>query len=230
MKLAYTVDEMNKAVLSLLTTDARTFKDATLDLGIPRKSFQRLVADILKILGVSTAKVCQMMVMSGRLPRKQIKYAVEQRETKDVGKPCYLSRDEEAIIIAVAEIKGAHSLPSSQEVVGEKLHAVLQNVGSTPEVQNKTKLAYARRVSCRINKQESEQVEQQKRSLTEEIKVRGLSHKRAKQSDPRLEWIMFHKMCVMHREVIALEKAHAEKSPLMLTALLPRRFPTGLMN
>ena len=152
--------------------------------------------------------------MTGRLSRKQIKYTVEQREKRDVGRPCYLSRDEEAIIIAVAEIKGAHSLPSSRKVVGEKLHTVLQNIGKrNPEVQNTTKLAYARRVIRRVNERESDQVGQQKRSSIGEIKVRGLSHKCIKQSDPQLQWIMFHKMCVMHRGVIVLEKLHVEKSP-----------------
>ena len=38
------------------------------------------------------------------------------------------------------------------------------------------------------------------------MKVSGLSNKRAKQSDPRLQWIMFHKICVMYRDVKEEEK------------------------
>ena len=33
------------------------------------------------------------------------------------------------------------------------------------------------------------------------VKVGGLSNKRAKQSDPRLGWIMFHNICKMYRDV-----------------------------
>eukprot|EP00957_Ditylum_brightwellii_P112476 8575386-Ditylum_brightwellii.AAC.1 len=38
--------------------------------------------------------------------------------------------------------------------------------------------------------------------------VCGLSHKRAKQSDPRLGWIMFHKIVNMCRD-IKLKEEHA---------------------
>ena len=33
------------------------------------------------------------------------------------------------------------------------------------------------------------------------IKILGLSHKRAKQSDPRLAWFMFHKICQMYSDI-----------------------------
>ena len=142
---------MNKAVYSVLTSDAKTFKDETHNLRIPRKRIHRVVASVLTILGVPSFKHCQKMVKNGRLSRKQIKYAIEEREKKSVGRPCYLSKDEEAIIVAVAELKGAHSLPSSQKIVGEKLHVVLQKIGKREEVQNKTKLPYARRLIHRVN-------------------------------------------------------------------------------
>ena len=86
----------------------------------------------------------------------------------------------------MAELKGAHSLPSNRKIVGEKLHDVLQKIGKREDVPTKTKLAYARRVIRHVNENEPKQVGQKKRSSTGEIKVRGLSHKRAKQSDPRL--------------------------------------------
>ena len=33
------------------------------------------------------------------------------------------------------------------------------------------------------------------------VKMVGLSNKKAKQSDPRLDWIMFHNICKMYRDV-----------------------------
>eukprot|EP00545_Synedropsis_sp_CCMP1620_P002775 CAMPEP_0119009844 /NCGR_PEP_ID=MMETSP1176-20130426/4633_1 /TAXON_ID=265551 /ORGANISM="Synedropsis recta cf, Strain CCMP1620" /LENGTH=491 /DNA_ID=CAMNT_0006962423 /DNA_START=277 /DNA_END=1750 /DNA_ORIENTATION=+ len=41
---------------------------------------------------------------------------------------------------------------------------------------------------------------QKRHSKTGEIKVAGLSNKRAKQSDPRLAWAMFHSICAMYRD------------------------------
>lgn len=41
---------------------------------------------------------------------------------------------------------------------------------------------------------------QKQHSKTGEIKVAGLGNKRAKQSDPRLAWVIFHIICTMYRD------------------------------
>ena len=43
-----------------------------------------------------------------------------------------------------------------------------------------------------------------------DIKVAGLSHKRAKQSGPRLAWLMIHKICQMRRDARTRERAQQE--------------------
>ena len=40
-------------------------------------------------------------------------------------------------------------------------------------------------------------------------RVRGLSHKRAKQCDPRLQWLMFHKLVRMCRDIRKKEEDNA---------------------
>ena len=69
----------------------------------------------------------------------------------------------------------------------------------------------AKRVVKHINCLEPISGEQVKRSRTGEIKVSGLSHKWAKQSDPRLAWLMFRKICEMCRDVRTRERKQREE-------------------
>ena len=211
-KLAYTEEELSQAVFNLLSGDAKTSKDATRDLGIPRRSLHRSVASTLLILQLPSFKVCQKMVKQKKISREKIRTVVDNRNKTVMGRPTHLNRDEEALVVAVAEIKGAHSLPQTRKLLAENLHKLLQTMGKrTDEVDHKTKQAYARSVIQRVNKREPEKVGQKKRSAAGEVKVRGLSNKRAKQSDPRLQWIMFHKMVLMYRHVIDEEMKNADK-------------------
>ena len=43
------------------------------------------------------------------------------------------------------------------------------------------------------------------------IIVSSLSHKRAKQSDPRLAWYMFHTICAMYRDVAKKTEEYHDK-------------------
>ena len=126
---------------------------ATQDFGIPRKTFQREIAPVLQTLNVSSHKTCQKMVVQKRITRQMIKSAIEKRARKSAGRPTYLSRDKEALIVWVAEMKGDHSLPSTQQIIGDKLNSVLEALGKRASgTEIKTKQAYAREFICRVNK------------------------------------------------------------------------------
>ena len=62
----------------------------------------------------------------------------------------------------------------------------------------------------RVNAVEPEPESKKRKSATGEVKVSGLSHKRAKQSDPRLAWLMFAKICNMCRDVKRSEEKYRE--------------------
>jgi len=127
------------------------------------------------------------------------------------GRPTLLTKDEEALIVATAEIKGAHSLPTTRKTLALKLNEVLVGVSGRniePPVKYDSKLRYAQRLIRRVNTTEQDAIGQKKRSNTGEIKVSGLSHKRAKQGCPRLSWIMFHKICGMLRCIQKSEASH----------------------
>ena len=209
-KSAYTDWELNEAMLRLLTGESKTFNVASFGLGIPRRTFDRHMKDILSALKIKSFKACQKMVNAKEITRGRIRAVIDVRKKILCGRPCYLTRDEEALVIATAEVKVAHAMPVTRKLLSEKLHNILQGLGKrSTEVTLKTKQAYARDVIRRVNKIEDEQAGQRKRSSTGEIKVRGLSHKRAKQCDPRLQWLMFHKLTRMARDIRKKEEENA---------------------
>jgi hypothetical protein len=53
----------------------------------------------------------------------------------------------------------------------------------------------------RVNQTEDNALGQKKQTSNGQIKVAALSNKRAKQSDPRLAWVMFHKIATMYRDM-----------------------------
>ena len=55
-----------------------------------------------------------------------------------------------------------------------------------------------------------------KKTRTGMIKVLGLSHKRAKQSDPRLAWFRLHKIYCMYSDINKKEERNAD---ILLTSM-----------
>ena len=82
------------------------------------------------------------------------------------------------------------------------------------------KVAYALRVLHVVNEQEPRAEGQTKFSKTGEIKVGGLSNRGAKQSDPRLAWVIFHCVCEMFRNGRKKQQAYFDE--------LSRKFAASL--
>ena len=93
------------------------------------------------------------------------------------------------------EIEGAHGLPRDTTSISDELQHVLHDLGR--QYPNKTikscyVLRYTRRVIALLIKEEENAEGHKRNTATGKMKVSGLSHKRAKQSDPRLLLEMFH--------------------------------------
>ena len=130
----------------------------------------------------------------GGVSREMIKETIQGLlSTKKRGRPTLLTRDEEALMVAKAELEAVHGFPVPRRELGHRLNNLVRNLCSAnnqrPDMQDKSKKQYARRVVRRVNMLEPGMEGQKKHSKTGEIKVAGLSHKRAKQSNPRLAWI-----------------------------------------
>ena len=97
--------------------------------------------------------------------------------------------------MATSEIDGAHVIPRYIHTFADELHQVIHEVGGRI-IGNFIKSApaqrYSRRLIIFVNRNEEESEGQKQRTITVLIKVLGLSHKRGKQSDPRIVWFMFH--------------------------------------
>ena len=81
-----------------------------------------------------------------------------------------LTQDEETLVVATAELKAVHALPSTRKIVAMKLNEVLEGVkgrDADNPVQHRSKLSYARRVIRQVNAREKEATDQRKRSTGE---------------------------------------------------------------
>ena len=108
------------------------------------------------------------MVKQKKISREKIRTVVDNRNKAVMGRPTHLNRDEEALVVAVAEIKGAHSLPQTRKLLAENLHKLLQTMGKrTDEVDLKTTQASVWSVIQRMNKREPEKVGQKREVLQE---------------------------------------------------------------
>ena len=46
-----------------------------------------------------------------------------------MGRPTHLSQDEDCLVIAAVEMKGAHALPTTRKSLAVKLNGVVEGVG-----------------------------------------------------------------------------------------------------
>ena len=114
--------------------------------------------------------------------------------------------------MATTEIEGAHGLTRDTSTIYNELQHVLYGVGrrdANNTITPESALRYARRVIARLNKEEENAEGQKRNTRTGIIKVSGLSHKRAKQYDPRLSWDMFHKIYNMYSDINNKEETNA---------------------
>jgi hypothetical protein len=82
--------------------------------GISRNTLSRLEQTILKKLQKSTVKEARASYKKKEITDKLLVSFVKSIERPKVGRPTYLTADEEALIVASAEMKGAHSAPPSE--------------------------------------------------------------------------------------------------------------------
>ena len=100
-----------------------------------------------------------------------------------VGRPTYLNSDEEALVVALAEIEGAHGLPIDVNTLGAELQLVIRAVNarqSTKVITPNASSQYTRSVIKRVNKREDGHDNQRKKSRTVLVKVSSISNNKAR--------------------------------------------------
>ena len=104
---------------------------------------------------------------------------------------------------------GSHELPRYAISLANELQKVLLDIGKR-STSNEIKHNYAQRYSYRViewvNEEEKKLEEKKRKTRTGMIKCLVLIHKRAKQSYPRITWLMFQNIYLMYRNTNNKEK------------------------
>ena len=113
----------------------------------------------------------------------------------EVGRPTYLNSDEEELVVALAEIEGAHGLPIDVNKLGAELKLFMKAVSarqSTKDITPKASSKYTFSVIKRVNNIEDGHDKQRKNRRTGLVKVSSISNNILRKVDSRLAWMMFH--------------------------------------
>jgi hypothetical protein len=209
---AFTAWELQQALLADITK-TMTRLNALAEYGISNNRYFTYMKKLLESLETESAKELRSKYDNGKLSRSRLLNAISQIEKTKMGRKSFLSEDEQALVIATTEIKAGCSQPVARKRLGETIHHMIKAVDKRAKGSTKaaSKVAYARRVIRAVNQREPCAEGQTKFSRTGEIKVGGLSNRRAKQSDPRLAWVMFHRICEMFRNGKKKQQAYFDK-------------------
>ena len=123
------------------------------------------------------------MLKKGEVLRSKVLETIKMSVNRiKVGRPTYLNSDEEALVVASAEIKGAHGFSIDVNTLGGELQFVIKAFNSqqsnkviTPKASSK----YIRSIVKEVNNIEDCHDDQSKKSRTGLVKVSSISNNRA---------------------------------------------------
>ena len=121
-----------------------------------------------------------------------------------LGRPTYLSPGEESLLVAKEEIEGYHGLPTNTAMISAELKYVVASLkerAKCKKITHNSASKYCCAVKNRVNVSKEAHDKQSKKSRTGFIKVSSQSNNRDNQSDTILDWMMFHKINHMYRDI-----------------------------
>ena len=126
----------------------------------------------------------------GEISNKTVRKTITENISKQkLGHKYYLLKDGESYIVATTEIQGSYGLPRDTNTISNELQQVIHGVGCQDVnniIKTRSALRYVPRVIAHVNKEEKNAEGQKRNKTTLTMKVSGLSHRRAKQCDPRI--------------------------------------------
>ena len=164
------------------------------------------------------------MLKKGEVLRSKVLEMIKQSVQRNkIGRPTYLNSDEYVLVVASAEIEGAHGLPIAVNTFGVELQLVIRSVNarqSTKYITPKASSHYTCLVIKKVNNIEECHDKQSKKSITGLVKVSSISNNRSEQSDTRLACMMFRKIAQMYRDIRKQESEEATELILNIFANL----------
>ena len=99
--------------------------------GIPHSTLQRYLAKICPPLKCRNTQHVHQMLKKGEVLRSKVLEMIKQSVQRNkIGRPTYLYSDEEELVVALAEIEGAHGLPIDVNILGVELQLVIKPVNT----------------------------------------------------------------------------------------------------
>ena len=126
--------------------------------GAKKSSHFRKLQKVLKKLGIKSIKQARLDYKSGKLLFSVLLKSITQVVELKRGRPTYLTADEEALVVASAEIKAAHAQPISRKRLAVQIDNILDALPTNSRkhpsstLAPKTNLQYAHRMIRRMNK------------------------------------------------------------------------------
>ena len=105
----------------------------------------------------------------------------QSAQRNKIRRPTYLNSDEEALVVALAEIEGAHELPIYVNTLGVEHQLVIRAVSSqqsTKDITPKASSQYTRSVIKRVKNLEDGHENQREKSIKGLVKVSIISNNR----------------------------------------------------
>ena len=103
-------------------------------------------------------------------------------------------------------------MPIDVNALVAELELVIKAVNprqSTKDITSNSSCQYTRSLIKRVNRKEDGHYTQRKKIKTGSVKVPSIRNNRSRQSDPRLAWLMFHKIDQMYRDIRKQESEEA---------------------
>ena len=123
--------------------------------GIPHSALKRYLEKICPPLQCINAQHVHQMLKKGEVLISKLLEMIKQSVQRNkIGRPNYLNSYEEALVVASAEIEGAHGLPIDINTLGVELQLVIRAVNaqqSSKDITPKASSQYTRSVIKRVN-------------------------------------------------------------------------------
>jgi hypothetical protein len=129
----YTHWELMEAFIQFATTNIS--KNALYgEFGVSKTAVHRFEKKAFAILNIKSMKLLKMGYATKQISAARIRSAASSVEQTRKGQKPYLSADEEALVVAIAEIKGSHSQPVQRKRLAAQLNSILENMPDNPRV------------------------------------------------------------------------------------------------
>ena len=202
-KLLYSETELRQCAKNIFTGKSSAV-EAYATFGVPKSSMFRFFKAFRQYIPEYTTVLQLIRAVRGNLiTESSIISTCDLVHIPKLGRKPYLTTDEEAIVIATSEMKAQFAAGKDRRMLGRQLNSIITNLDlrANNTVKPESTNRYAKQVLKRVLKNEPDKNGKKKTRRTGEVKVSKLSHQRAKVCDPRLQWIMFHRICKIYREV-----------------------------